>query len=339
MKKVGALKLINLPKFETLSIAAGIREVTGWDNYINTQKLHTDPHVVVDSTALTKLESFLFTTLVSIHIIDNPYLESIVLPLENTTAPADWTQTSNIISGNGNSKTTLSLPDLWELNTPATEFSDLASIDIPRLRKIEGGLLIGNNDYLTSLDASKLQSITEGLTIEWNPRLKNASFPVLRNMDSLIIQGTPVLEEQDSLSFPALHTIRDAYIGGDDSPVDCQLWDNHRCTGIITSVYSCGSDWKHIRKVWIADDPAQCKYTHPRKGWNRARKLKVGLQILFFFATVTAAVWSGIHFRRTLKDAMAGTYSLVQDGGEDVEMEAGEGEGKYKDQERSRLKP
>lgn len=326
LNKVAAFVLDKLPSLRDLELDAGISEITGYVDQSGGSGYEIDPFVVVESTGLTKLESFNFSTVAIFQITNNWNLESISMPLKETTRANSWALMTNEISGNGNSNATLSLPHLWKFDTEITEFHDLASIDLPRLQKIEGSLVIGDNHLLKSFNASMLTEISNDLTIEWNSKLSSITFPVLTTVNSLIAQGTKALARPDGLSMPKLRAVKEVYIGGDGSRINCQLWDNKRCTGIVDKVYSCGPNWRHHRKIDIARNPDNCRFIHPSHGWTRARKIRVCTRFVLAVAILTVILSTCIYYRHTLRNtdyrnilrnAMAGEYMRVDDEEED----------------------
>lgn len=336
LNRVGSLVLENLPALRTFQVDAGVNDITGYedpDPFLGP----IDPYLVVDNTGLSKLESFTFSNITTFQITNNRNLESIVMGLTETRRAQDWNmKITNNISLNGGSKTTLNFPHLFKLDTQNTEFRDISEIQVPRLRKVWGSLLIGDSPFMTSFNATRLVEIYDNLIFEWNSGLTSIVFPALRTVNSLTVEGTKALEQPDGVSFGDLRAIKDVYISGESSKVDCQPWDNRRCTGLITTVYTCGSDWKNRKQVEIAADPEECQLTHPIQGWTKAKKTQVRFRVFaaatFLIATIFLLVryrqsLRDVDYRNALRNALAGKYLPVNDEGEGREIEMRDVEG------------
>lgn len=179
LTSVATIDWTALPALQGLSFTTGV-QTAGTVSIINTQ--------------LATLDGIDLTTVDSMTITNNNYLDDIDMQIGNIT-------TALIIEANGRN-VTASFPNLiWAYNIT---LANVTEIDIPSLASLNGSMGIYAN-YFTSISAPNLTTVGGSLSFQSNEDMTNMSFPELKTVNGgLDVVNNTALK---TIDFPALETV------------------------------------------------------------------------------------------------------------------------------------
>jgi hypothetical protein len=173
----------------------------------------------------------------------------------------------------------MSFPYLKNLNCGLVNIAEIAALNIPILRSVNGSIWIHRGGNLNRLDAPSLVSVARGVDI-YPGNLEQINFPALQHIGGIFsAQDNPAEYVENGIYVPNLNNVTGGFTidGAEGHDPTCNIFNNMICRGLLDGFYNwCGHD-----HVGIASDPNSCSDTYPIRDRTLAMKEGVGLGTTF----------------------------------------------------------